>query len=323
MDRKLDDLIGNERDISNQLEFTDFREEDIRSLYWKYRGLKLELKRQMDFWQATNSSLKRAYEQLDDQGKELETLYSQLQEDLQVAHQVQDALLPDSIGTNLKGCSVSTYYKQLNEVGGDYFDIFKLPNNESAIGIFDISGHGVASSLIMGYLKALFTEATKRISDPAELVSEVNDRCLPFFKRIKKYSTVNFIRFSHREFHYVTGGGYGYLINGDQGIRLSRNAGFLGLRSYKFTKQSMEFSTGSILALYTDGIIEAQNRYKQDYTQKRLNGIILSNAHRHVDDILDRCLWDYRRFRQADSDDLLLMIIRKESDSIADQKTGA
>jgi sigma-B regulation protein RsbU (phosphoserine phosphatase) len=282
-------------------------------LFWKFKGMSLDLKRKMDFWQATNENLQLAYDQLDEQGRELESLYHQLQDDLQVAHQVQEALLPEIETLQIEGHSIAMFHKQLYEVGGDYYDVFKLANNQFGIGVFDISGHGIASSLIMGYLKAQFSEATKRTSDPGKLVTEVNDLCLPFFRRIKKYATVNFVRLGSNHIHYVSGGGYGYLVKEDQGQRLLKNECFLGLRQYSFQEHKEQFSAGNLLALYTDGIIEAQNRHKSDYTNKRLNSIILSNAHKDVDEILDRCLWDYRRFRQQDSDDIFLMLIRKEA----------
>ena len=64
--------------------------------------------------------------------------------------------------------------------------------------------------------------------------------------------------------------------------------------------------------MYTDGIVEAQNSSGADYSVQRLNDLIIKNAKKPVQEILDRCLEDYKEFRSKDSDDITLLIARKK-----------
>ena len=68
-----------------------------------------------------------------------------------------------------------------------------------------------------------------------------------------------------------------------------------------------------LLALYTDGIVEAQNREGRDYTVRRLNQLIADHASDPVDEILARCVDDYESFRVADSDDVTLILARRRA----------
>ena len=72
-------------------------------------------------------------------------------------------------------------------------------------------------------------------------------------------------------------------------------------------------SSGDILALFTDGMIEAQDKSGADYTARRLQSVIEKHRDRPMNEVLDLCLADYRAFRHQDSDDCTLILIRRKS----------
>jgi sigma-B regulation protein RsbU (phosphoserine phosphatase) len=79
-----------------------------------------------------------------------------------------------------------------------------------------------------------------------------------------------------------------------------------------YHEHSFEFQRGDLLALYTDGILEAQNDKGEDYTKDRLNELIVKNKDKPVDEILEVCKSDYEDFRTQDSDDITLVLLRKK-----------
>jgi sigma-B regulation protein RsbU (phosphoserine phosphatase) len=87
---------------------------------------------------------------------------------------------------------------------------------------------------------------------------------------------------------------------------------FLGLRRRPFHEYELPFKKGDLLALYTDGIVEAQNDKGEDYSVQRLNKLIVENAQKPVQELMDLCMEDYTRFRSRDSDDITLLILRKK-----------
>ena len=78
-------------------------------------------------------------------------------------------------------------------------------------------------------------------------------------------------------------------------------------------KYELNFTKDDILALYTDGMVEAQNEKKEDYTVAKLNRIVIDNSEKPVKDILKLCVENYESFRKNDSDDITMLIMRKKA----------
>lgn len=286
-------------------------ERERARLYWKYRGLLKTQERDTAFWASTNDNLKTAYERLDEKERELAAAYGVIREDLEVARSVQSALLPRMYASMAAELELASYHKQLSEVGGDYYDFFRTPTDRYAIGVFDISGHGVSSALVMAYLKAQFMTIMERLDDPAEIVEWVNKASYDFLREVRKYATVNFVTFEERALRYVCGGGYGLLLGREAEHTFHKRNHFLGLRLKPYQQDELPFETGDILALYTDGMVEAQNAQGQDYTVRRLNDLVKRHRERPVQEIVDTIVADYQGFRDRDSDDITLLVMRK------------
>ena len=291
----------------------DLSDEDLARLVRKYRGLQKKHERDQAFWSATNENLRIAYERLDEQERELARTYGIIQEDLAVASRIQQALLPQASDKMAAELDVAVYHKQLTEVGGDYYDFFNTCAGNYAVGVFDISGHGVSAALVMTYLKAQFMTILERHDSPKVIVEWINNNAYEFLKTVKKYATVNFVVVDSKAIRYVSGGGFGLLVSGAGSTVFEKRDSFLGLRRRAFHEYELAFRKGDVLALYTDGIPEAQNEQGEDYTVRRLNELIIENARRPVREILDRCLEDYTGFRSKDGDDISLLILRKKA----------
>lgn len=304
--------------------------EDLARLFWKYKGLEKQLERDRAFWSATNDNLKTAYEKLDENERELAKAYGTIREDLSVARQVQSALMPKVSPEVHEDLEIAIHHQQLTEVGGDYYDFFRLPGalaeshppaqsppaagvtpGRYAIALYDISGHGVSAALIMAYLKAQFMRGLEHHDTPRGVVEWVNGASFDFLREIRRYATVNFVAFEPRSIRYVCGGGYGLLVRQGAQHTFAKRDPFLGLRQQPYQEHELPFEPGDVLALYTDGMVEAQDRGSHDYGVHRLNDLIAGSAELSPQAILDRCVADYRAFRVADADDLTLMIMRR------------
>jgi sigma-B regulation protein RsbU (phosphoserine phosphatase) len=291
----------------------DLSEQDFTNLCMRFKGLLKERDRDKAFWAATNENLKIAYEKLDEKDKELERAYGIIQEDLEVAEKIQQGLLPDLIAQMEKELDLAVFHKQLLQVGGDYFDYFKTKEGRYAIGVFDISGHGVSAALVMAYLKAQFMLVMERFESPKGIVEWVNAASFDFLRSVKKYATVNYVVFHENSLRYVCGGGFGLLLHGKKLSSFTKRDHFLGLREKSFHEYEFPFSKNDLLVLYTDGIVEAQNKKGEDYSVARLKNLIIENAKNSVNDILKICVDDYTKFRKNDSDDITLLVMRKKA----------
>jgi len=241
---------------------------------------------------------------------ELELQNRIVSEDLEVARGIQQSLLPD-VSAIASQLDVAIYHKQLAEVGGDYYDFSQLPDDRVAVSVYDISGHGVSSALIMAFLKAQIENATKRLDSPSAIVDWVNRASYAFLRGVRRYATVNFVMFSDRFLRYVSGGGYGLLVRHGMQRTFNRVGNYIGLRTKPFREFELPFEQGDVLALYTDGMVEAQDASGKGYTVQRLNDIIARHSEEPVQDILKRCVDDYTSFRAEDTDDITLLILRR------------
>ncbi|MDP3274984.1 MAG: SpoIIE family protein phosphatase [Deltaproteobacteria bacterium] len=285
---------------------------ELARLFWRYKGLQKSVERDNSFWSSTNDNLKQAYEKLDEQERELARTYAIIQDDLSVAQNVQRALLPRMLGEMSEELELAVYHKQLTEVGGDYYDFFRLPNNRYAIGVFDISGHGVSAALITAFLKAQFMQVMEHFDSPQGIVEWVNRTSFDFLREVRKYATVNLVSFEPDGFRYVSGGGYGMLLHNNETHLFEKKNHFLGLRLKPYREFSLPFSQGDLLVLYTDGMVEAQNAAGVDYSVRRLNNLIIEHRDAPVQEIVDRCVADYESFRHKDFDDITLLVMRKK-----------
>lgn len=284
---------------------------ELQRLYWKFRGLAKTLERDTAFWNSTNDNLKVAYERLDEKERELAAAYQIIREDLEVARNVQSALLPRMYATMAAELELGVYHKQLTEVGGDYYDFFRTPSDRYAIGVFDISGHGVSSALVMSYLKAQFMTIMERLEEPEEIVEWVNKASFDFLREVRKYATVNFVMFEERSIRYVCGGGYGLLLHGDEVHTFHKRNHFLGLRLKPYLQDTLPFVPGDMLVLYTDGMVEAQDALGRDWGVRRMNDLVIQNRHKHPEEIVRIAVEDYQSFRAQDSDDITLLVMKR------------
>ena len=284
---------------------------ELERLFWKYKGLRKQVERDTAFWQATNDTLKNAYEKLDEQERELARAYQTIRQDLEIAQQVQHALLPEQFPDMLAQLELAVYHKQLTEVGGDYYDFFRTRAGAYAIGLFDISGHGVSAALIMAFLKAQFMQTMEQVERPKDIVERVNAASLDFLREVRRYATVNFVVFAEQSIRYVCGGGYGVLVRGGEIHNFSKGDPYIGLRRRPYTEFELSFYAGDLLALYTDGMVEGQNAAGEDYGSRRLNNLLSTHAAEPVDDILRRCVGTRGSRRRSDSDDITLILLRR------------
>ena len=93
--------------------------------------------------------------------------------DLEVAHQVQRALLPHSL-PDVPGYRFFAHYQAAQEVGGDYYDFVPLPGGRTAVLLGDVAGHGVAAALVMAKFGVEARVCLEAEADPAAAVTRLN-----------------------------------------------------------------------------------------------------------------------------------------------------
>ncbi len=245
-----------------------------------------------------------------------ETLEKQrLEKDLETARNIQNNLLPKSI-PQLSNFELAAFSKPARIIGGDYYDIVKLDDNHLLFAIADVSGKGVSAALLMANIQAFLKSICKMklpLSDATNLLNDL----------VAENTTMgSFITFfwgvidnEKKEITYVNAGHNPPLLVREGRIsKLKKGGMILGVlpttQSYLFERIQLE--KGDTIVLFTDGISEAMNVKWEEYTDERLENLVLSKSNNNVQTILSdiKCSVEEFTLGAEQSDDITCLIIK-------------
>jgi sigma-B regulation protein RsbU (phosphoserine phosphatase) len=96
-----------------------------------------------------------------------------LQKEMQVAQEIQHALLPRRF-PEIEGYDIATIYRAAKDVGGDYFDFVQIDDDTLGIIVADVSGKGVPGSLVMTMIRTALRLESRGNFSPTDILSSVN-----------------------------------------------------------------------------------------------------------------------------------------------------
>ena len=96
-----------------------------------------------------------------------------IEKDLLLAKRIQQRLLPEKFPA-MPGIKFDAAYLPCLHIGGDYYDVFEMPNRHLGIFIVDASGHGSAAALLVSIVKALMTTIGRDIASPGYVIQLIN-----------------------------------------------------------------------------------------------------------------------------------------------------
>ncbi len=199
-----------------------------------------------------------------------------LENEISIAREVQNQLFPQRV-PSVPGVEIEAICKAARTVSGDYYDFIQLSPTRIAIAIADISGKGISAALLMASLQAalrsqLLAPGSDSMST-AELVGRLNlhlvrntgdDRFATFFVAVYDSST--------RLLRYTNAGHLpAFCICGDHALFLDKGGMVLGvIEEYPFVEGSETVEPDSILIGYSDGLVEPENVYGEEFGIQRL-----------------------------------------------------
>ena len=236
-----------------------------------------------------------------------------LERDLRLAREVQESFLPKELPL------VETYrFAALNqpalEIGGDFYNFFKLPANKLGIVIGDVSGKGISASLFMARLTSDLQYYTLLFPEPGELLTQINRVLCERAKRGMFVTLVYMLLDTvANRIQMANAGHMSPIYSDEKGARLlgsnSRKGPPLGIiPDGEYDQEIFELGKNSSITLYTDGVIEAKNSFSKLFGMKRLFKVIESQPN-DPDLICQGILRAVDKFTRTEgrSDDLTLL----------------
>ncbi len=237
-----------------------------------------------------------------------------LERDLELAAQVQAGLLPPA-DARIGGWRVSHSFQPLGLVSGDYCDTVSRQDGAFFFLVGDVSGKGVAASLMMSHLHALFRTLIAG-GHPLQEVMERASRAFCESTLPNQFATLVCGRATQEgEVEICNAGHPPPVLVRSNGIEcLDGNGLPLGIfAETRFTTQAFRLSPGEALILYTDGLLEAFNPSGVEYGLDRLVRTA-KNLHGHSSDqVIVGLRTDLAKFRStaAPHDDITLMAVER------------
>ncbi len=220
-----------------------------------------------------------------------------------------DIPLPDSI-------DVDAYYLAHQEVGGDYYDYFKLNDEEIMLCIADVSGKGISAALLMSNFQANVRALSPYIPDLEQLARKLNQKVEESAKG-ERFITAFIAKYNilTRILSYINCGHNSPILFSGQEFKLL-NSGSIGLGmlgELPFVKsESVEVSKNAILVCFTDGLTEATDENGNFFGIERMYDIIKSNHYLSTSEINQQISNQLNKHTQdkKNSDDVALLTFK-------------
>jgi sigma-B regulation protein RsbU (phosphoserine phosphatase) len=237
-----------------------------------------------------------------------------LEEDLELASQIQTGLLPQPT-LKVDGWEVAYHYESAGPVSGDYCDLISGEDQTLHFVLGDVSGKGVAASMLMAHLHAMFRTLTS-INLPLEQMVERASRVFCESTLPTQYATLACGRANTTGDVEICNAGHlpPLLIQDGRVTSIAATGLPVGVFcSESFTVNRVHMSKGDTLFLYTDGLSESLDGTGNEYGPERLAQLLNENNHLSSDSIVSLCRQELFAFAEGrpPRDDLTLMAIRR------------
>lgn len=238
-----------------------------------------------------------------------------------LAREVHTSFLPQSL-PQLPELDIAANCKPALDVGGDYYDFFKLSDNKLAVAIGDVSGKGIHAAFYMTLIKGYLQSLSRNGTGSAELLKSVhqlfreNARVGTFITLLYgivdlKNNTFTFARAGHNPLLRLDGSTDQLSVYQPDGCAIG--VGSLSHFNQTLNEQSIPFKPGDSLILFTDGYPETTNTRHAQLGDEAFQKIIRDNRHHDAATMIANINKEVEQFRSTSrqDDDMTLVVIKR------------
>ena len=250
------------------------------------------------------------------QEAEIQAHQTMIAKDLKLAAQVQASIVPKSMEN--EQYEVAVRYSPMIGIGGDFSDIYHDEHNRVYLTIVDVTGHGIAAALLVNRLCMEMRRLVREQLEPAEILYQLNNFIVESFKGTGMFLTMFCVALD------LNNGALQYAGSAHPSALLWREdqqkfeklesqnqiIGFDKTHRNSFTQNETTMRRGDKLTLYTDGIVEVENKHKKAFGIKGLVEMMhpqMSRPSKTVADIVMKGIAEFAPSAQRDDIYLILL----------------
>ena len=269
-------------------------------------------------------TIEKAVEQIE-YVKQTQSEHRQLQSiqtDLATARDIQKAILPCEFPPFQELAHSLDIYASMSsakEIGGDFYDFFRINDDKIGFVIADVSGKGIPAALFMAVSNTILRSVAMR--------SEQSDKCMKEVNNLLCRANVNsmFVTMCYGILNHKTGdidftnAGHNpsYILRENGALELLfQYPNFVGggFENFTFKNNTTHLSPGEAIVLYTDGIPEAFNVDNEPFGEKRFEDVLATLCNKDARTVIDEVHSSLNEFigEATQSDDITMLVIRRK-----------
>ncbi len=242
-----------------------------------------------------------------------------VEQEMDLAANIQRTLFPETI-PSIEKYDIAAFNRSAKVCGGDYYDVLKLEKDGVVSYLFcvaDVSGKGLPAALLMSSMQANLRALAGYPASLAELATRIGELLFAASPSNKFITAVlveiapetgkgRYVNAGHNECVLLKAGSGSRELLKSTGLPL----GMLGGMSYE--EKTLVIEAGDILALYSDGVSEAQDKGEQEWGEERLNECLESAKDEPAQMIVSRIIGEIDRFAgdAPQHDDITLLVLK-------------
>ncbi len=240
------------------------------------------------------------------------------QQDLALAAELQAALLPKTCPAACDNQVAAARNRMCGSVGGDFYDFLHINDDQIALVIGDVIGHGVRAALLMTKILGWIRSDIQNRTRPLEVITGLNRMLIDLSDRTKTIMSCTMfyavLDIPSGIVFFVNAGHYRPILCDKEKCAAipfgSRNM-LLGVEDFTPEEDCLTFMSGQWMVLYTDGIIDAADIDGERFGESALHEIIASRLDNTVDECADAVFDAVEKFRRGarQEDDETIVII--------------
>lgn len=242
--------------------------------------------------------------------------------DLSLASEVQLAILPRKFPPFNDLASIVDIYatmKPAKDVGGDFYDFFRIDENHIGFAMADVSGKGVPAALFMTMSHTLLRFTGSRCLDPVKTVTESNDMLaresfdsmfVTLFYGVYETTTgiINYVNAGHNPPYILHSNGQ------VEALPVSKNICTGVLEGYPYKANELKLERGDSLVTFTDGVTEACDTQNQLYGEPRMEKLLATLKDNTAEEITNAISTDVAKHAAGaeQSDDITILTLKRQ-----------